>query len=409
MDVDTQLDRLAQVAVEVGVGLLPAQKLLLGAPLEAAPLARKIVEQAYRAGSRLVTVLWDDPSTTLARFRHAPRDSFAEVPGWLFDGTVRALREDHAYLHISAEDPALLAGQDPQLVATAAKARAAARRDWTEIISRMGINWCVIPAASAAWARMVFPGMRDDEAIGRLWTTIFAVCRVDRDDPVAAWRDHDAALTARRCALNDRRFSALHFRGPGTDLRVGLVEGHVWMGGSGRAGNGAICVPNVPTEEVFTMPHADRVEGTVTATKPLSLHGQLVEGIRVRFEAGRIVEASATGGQAVFDRLLDTDDGARRLGEVALVTKESTIARSGLLFFNSFFDENAASHIALGQAYAETLDGYDDLGPEGRRQHGANQSLIHVDWMIGSNQVDVDGMTAGGEAVPVMRSGAWVL
>jgi aminopeptidase len=208
--------------------------------------------------------------------------------------------------------------------------------------------------------------------------------------------------------MNEKRYAALHFRGPGTDLRVGLADDHLWMGGGTQAGTGAYCIPNMPTEEVFTTPHKDRVEGTVTSTKPLSHQGTLIEKIAVRFEGGRVVDAKASRGQEVLQRMIDTDDGARRLGEVALVPHSSPIASSGLLFLNTLFDENAASHIALGQAYSTCLKNGDQLTPEELAARGANESLIHVDWMIGSSEIDLDGITATGSAEPLMRKGEWV-
>ena len=208
--------------------------------------------------------------------------------------------------------------------------------------------------------------------------------------------------------MNEKRYAALHFRGPGTDLRVGLADDHQWMGGGTRAGNGAYCIPNMPTEEVFTTPHKDRVDGTVTSSKPLSHQGTLIEGIAVRFEGGRVVDAKASKGQEVLQRMIDTDEGARRLGEVALVPHSSPIATSGLLFFNTLFDENAASHIALGQAYSTCVKNGDQLTPEELAAKGANDSLIHVDWMIGSGQIDLDGVTSGGSTEPLMRKGEWV-
>ena len=204
-----------------------------------------------------------------------------------------------------------------------------------------------------------------------------------------------------------RRFSALHFKGPGTDLKVGLADDHLWLGGGTTAGNGNYCIPNMPTEEVFTTPHKDRVDGTVTSTKPLSHQGTLIEKIQVRFEGGRIVEAHAAKGEQVLQKLIETDDGARRLGEVSLVPNSSPISASGLLFLNTLFDENAACHIALGQAYSSCLKDGDKLTPEQLAGKGANDSLIHVDWMIGSGHIDVDGITASGSAEPVMRRGEW--
>ncbi len=208
--------------------------------------------------------------------------------------------------------------------------------------------------------------------------------------------------------MNEKRYSALHFKGPGTDLRVGLSDGHLWLGGGTTAGNGRYCIANMPTEEVFTTPHKDRVEGRVTSTKPLSHQGTMIEEISVRFEGGRIVEANATRGNQVLQRMIETDDGARRLGEVSLVPQSSPIASSGLLFLNTLFDENAACHIALGQAYSSCLKDGDTLSPEQLAARGANSSLIHVDWMIGSNRIDVDGLSASGHAEPVMRAGEWV-
>jgi aminopeptidase len=254
----------------------------------------------------------------------------------------------------------------------------------------------------------MFPDDAPDEALTKLWNAIFATSRVDSDDPVGAWKEHDADLHKRAAYLNEKRYSALRYRGPGTDFRLGLADDHLWLGGGTTAGNGFYCIPNLPTEEVFTTPHKARADGTVTASKPLSYQGTMIEGIQVRFAEGRIVEARATRGQEVLENLISTDDGARRLGEVALVPHSSPIAQSGLLFFNTLFDENAASHIALGQAYTSCLRDGDTLTPEQLAAKGANDSLIHVDWMIGSDKLDIDGITASDSAEPLMRKGEWV-
>jgi aminopeptidase len=254
----------------------------------------------------------------------------------------------------------------------------------------------------------MFPADKADVALAKLWDAIFKTSRVDVDDPVNVWKQHDADLHRRAELLNEKRYSTLHYLGPGTDFRLGLADDHLWMGGGTTAGNGLYCIPNLPTEEVFTTPHKDRAEGTITATKPLSHQGTMIEGIQVRFEAGRIVEARATRGQEVLQKLIDTDDGARRLGEVALVPHSSPIAHSGMIFFNTLFDENAASHIALGQAYTSCIRDGDKLTPEQLAAKGANDSLIHVDWMIGSDKLDIDGISAANVAEPLMRQGEWV-
>jgi aminopeptidase len=277
-----------------------------------------------------------------------------------------------------------------------------------ELITRHQINWTIVACATPAWAAAVFPDLPKDEALARLWDAIFASSRVDQPDPVAAWKKHDANLHARAGWLTEKQYSALHFRGPGTDLRVGLSDGHLWLGGGSTAQNGLYGIPNMPTEEVFTTPHKDRVEGRVKSTKPLSYQGTLIEEISVRFEAGRIVEAHAARGEQVLQRMIETDEGARRLGEVSLVPHSSPIASSGLLFMNTLFDENAACHIALGQAYSSCLKDGDSLTPEQLSARGANSSLIHVDWMIGSDRIDVDGVSAAGVSEPVLRAGEWV-
>jgi aminopeptidase len=320
----------------------------------------------------------------------------------------QAFRKGAARLAITGNDPSLLSKEDPEKVSRANRAMSKAYRPALELITRHEINWTIVACATPAWAAAMFPELPKDEAVARLWKAIFAASRVDQPDPVAAWKKHDANLHARCDLLNEKSYAALHFRGPGTDLRVGLSDGHLWLGGGTTAGNGQYCIANMPTEEVFTTPHKDRVDGKVTSTKPLSHQGTMIEGISVEFKGGKIVDAHADRGNQVLQRMIETDEGARRLGEVSLVPHSSPISASGLLFMNTLFDENAACHIALGQAYSSCLKDGDTLTPEQLTARGANSSLIHVDWMIGSNRIDVDGITAAGNSEPVMRSGEWV-
>ncbi len=402
-----KLDRLAEVAVKVGLQLQPGQDLFLTAPVGALPLVRAIAEHAYKAGAGLVTPLLSDDQVTLARYRHAPDASFDRAPTWLYDGVAKAFSANTARLAIVGDNPMLLSGQDPAKVARANKANSIAYQPALEKIAGFDINWSIIAYPGAAWAKLVFPGDEEEVAVAKLAEAIFAASRVDRDDPVAAWEAHNAALRGRTEWLNTHRFHALHFRGPGTDLTVGLADGHEWQGGASSAKNGVICNANIPTEEVFTTPHARRIEGYVSSTKPLSYQGTLIDEISVRFEAGRIIEAKASRGEEVLNKVLDTDEGASRLGEVALVPHSSPISKSGLLFFNTLFDENAACHIALGQCYSKCfLDGA-ALSPEQIAAQGGNKSLIHIDWMIGSGEVDIDGVHADGRRVPVFRKGEW--
>lgn len=403
-----KLDLLAEVAVRVGLGLQPGQELVMTASLDAVPLARRIAEQAYRAGAKLVTTLYVDDQATLLRYHHAPDASFDYAPQWLYDGLAAAYKSNAARLAITGGNPALLSNEDPDKVSRADRSLSKAYRPALELITRHEINWTIVASATPAWAALMFPNDAPDVAIARLWDAIFATTRIHTNDPVRAWKQHDATLQQRAAFLNEKRYTALQYRGPGTDFRLGLADDHLWLGGGTTAGNGNYCIPNMPTEEVFTTPHKDRADGIVTATKPLSHQGTMIEGIQVRFEAGRIVEARATRGQEVLEKLIATDDGARRLGEVALVPHSSPIAASGLLFYNTLFDENAASHIALGQAYTSCVRDGEKLTPDELAAKGANDSLIHVDWMIGSGQLDIDGITATGAAEPLMRQGEWV-
>ena len=403
-----KLDKLAEVAVQVGLGLSRGQELVMTASIDSLPLARRITEQAYRAGASLVTTLFSDDEATLARFHHAPDESFDRAAGWLYDGIGAAFKSGAARLAIAGANPALLANEDPDKVGRANRAVSQAYRPALELITRHEINWTIVAGATPAWAALMFADDAPEAAMEKLWDAIFQTTRINVDDPVAAWKTHDANLHKRAAHLNEKRYFALHYRGPGTDFRLGLADDHLWLGGGTTAGNGLYCIPNMPTEEVFTTPHKDRADGTVTASKPLSHQGTMIEGIQVRFEGGRIVEARATRGQEVLQKLIATDEGAGRLGEVALVPHSSPIASSGLLFYNTLFDENAASHIALGQAYSSCLREGDKLTKEELAGRGANDSLIHVDWMIGSDKLDIDGITASGTAEPLMRQGEWV-
>ncbi|HEX9201053.1 MAG TPA: aminopeptidase [Acidobacteriaceae bacterium] len=407
---DEKLDRLAEVAVRVGLGLREGQELVLSAPIEALPLVRRITDHAYRAGALLVTTLFADDPCVLSRFGNAPDASFDYAPVWLQDAIATAFRNGAARMAIAGTNPALLSGQDPAKVARVNVAMSKATKPAMELITRHEINWTIVAAATPEWAKLVFPGEPEEQAVAKLWEAIFQASRITGDDPVADWLAHGARLKQRVDFLNAKRYTALHFKSSdgSTDLKVGLADQHLWAGGGTTAGNGVYCQPNIPTEECFTTPHKDRVDGVVLASKPLSHQGTLIENIRCRFEAGRIVEATATAGEDVLNRLISTDDGARRLGEVALVPASSPISATGILFWSTLFDENAASHIALGQAYSTCLIGGEKMDDEALTALGANSSLIHVDWMIGSAAMDVDGIAADGSVELLMRAGEWV-
>jgi aminopeptidase len=414
MDLERQLHVYAELAVRVALNLQPGQRLLIigplasgGASLEAAPLARQIAAAAYRAGSPLVETLYGDEVQQALRFKHAPRDSFSGFSAWLPKALSEHVAAGHAVLSISANDPDLLQGEPAELVSAMLQATAREMRPFREQVSRNTTNWAIVAAASAGWAEKIFPGLPTVEAVSRLWDAIARMCRLDAADPLAAWEAHLGTLAARSAYLNSRRYAALKYTGPGTDLVLGLPDGHIWVSGRSASRNGIPFTANLPTEEVFTIAHKDRVDGTVRASKPLSYGSTLIDGFGVTFERGRIVKMTADKNPDTLQRLLDTDEGARRLGEVALVPHSSPISQSGLLYYNTLFDENAASHIALGNAYKFTLKGGNDMSDAEFEQAGGNRSGVHVDFMIGSGELDIDGVLANGTTEPLMRKGEW--
>jgi aminopeptidase len=402
-----KLQTLAEVAIQVGLGLKPGQDLYMTAPTSALPLARLIAAEAYKAGAGLVPTIFSDEDMTLARYRYGHDEGFDRAPGWLYEGVAKAFGENTARLAIAGDNPMLLAEQDTDKVGRANRALSKAYKPAQAKIVQFDINWTIVPYPGAAWARQVFQNDDEETAVRKLADAIFAATRISTPDPVAAWAAHNARLKERQTWLTGKNFKALKYTGPGTDLTLGLADGHAWKGGASPARNGITCNPNIPTEEVFTTPHRLHVDGVVRSTKPLSHNGTLITDIAVKFEGGRIVEAHASKGEDVLLKAMDTDEGGRRLGEVALVPHSSPISQSGILFYNTLFDENAASHIALGQCYSKCfLDG-ETITPDEVARRGGNTSNIHIDWMIGSAEIDIDGIGQDGSITPVMRKGEW--
>ena len=405
---ENKIDKLANLAVKRGVGLQKGQNLLITAPIESLPLVRKIAEHAYKEGASIVTPLFTDSDITLSRFKYAPDESFDSATDWLFNGMGEAFDNNTARMAIAGDDPMLLSQMDPDKVSRANKAMAKAYKPARERITEFKINWNIVSWPGSAWASRVFPELPLEEAIVKLADAIFDASRASVEDPIQAWDDHNEQLRIKTNWLNEKNFAALQYNGPNTNLRVGLADEHEWMGGASKAQNGIICNPNIPSEEVFTTPHAYKVDGTVSSTKPLSYQGTLIDNIKVTFKEGKIIEAHASKGEEVLQKVLKSDEGASRIGEVALVPHSSPISQSGIIFYNTLFDENAASHIALGQCYSKCFKGDLDLSKEEITKRGGNSSMIHIDWMIGSDQIDVDGIDQNGDSVPIFRKGEWV-
>ena len=395
---------LAELAVHVGADLQPGQDVVVAPwdPLQA-PIARAVAEEAYAAGARYVSVVYWDGAAKASRLRHAPEDSLGFVPDWVRRVTTEAIERRSAWISLMGDpDPDVFADVDQDRLG---RDQMPYIPELFELISSRAVNWTVVPGPTPAWAKRLF-GEPDEE---RLWETLAPILRMDAEDPVQAWRDHVARLNDRAAALNERRFTSVRFDGPDTDLTVGLIEGHQWLAGVFPTTWGPVPVVNMPTEEVFTTPDRHRVEGTVRMTRPvLMTGGALIEGLRLRFESGRIVDVSADANADAVRAQIALDEGAARLGEIALVDNSSPVGRSGILFGDLLLDENAASHVAWGNAYEQAVTDLPDDGDE-RERLGFNRSLVHQDAMIGSPEVDVDGVEASGAAVPIMRGGAWVL
>ncbi len=407
LDFEQSLRKYAELAVKIGVNVQPGQRVIVRAGIDQAMLVRLIAASAYQAGARLVDVIWDDEQIDLIRFQHAPRDSFEESSSWLPSALLEYAQRGDALISISGNNPDLLKDQNPELVARSRQASSIKFQPFADLLMRSELNWLVVAAPVASWAAKVFPELAAEQQMSRLWDIIFDTCRLKQADPIAAWEQHIAQLSARSEYLNRKQYVALKYTAPGTDLTIGLPRAHIWKSARDISAKGIAFVPNMPTEEIFTLPHKDRASGVVTASKPLNYGGILIENFRLTFAEGRVVDIDAESGAATLRKLIETDAGAGRLGEVALVPHSSPIAQSGLLFYNTLFDENAASHIALGRAYQFTLAGGTAMSDEEFGQAGGNNSLVHVDFMIGSATMDIDGLTEHGAAEPVMRAGEW--
>jgi len=401
-EVDKRLEQYARLAVEVGLNLQPGQTLAVNALLEHAPFAREIARQAYAAGARYVDVLYSDQHVRRAHIENADDDALGFSPPWLVQRLDELGRTGGALLAITGNpEPELYADLDGSRVA---RSRMRAVAEASLRLTDGLCNWTIVAYPNEGWAEAVF----GDPDVGRLWEAVAHAVRLDAPDPVRAWREHIERLQARAHALSERRFDHLRYRGPGTDLVIGLHPEGEWLAALDRS-NGIDHVANMPTEEVFTSPDSRRVDGTVRSTLPLQIQGNIVRDLEVRFEGGRAVEVRAASGEDVMRTHVATDDGAARLGEVALVDGRSAVGETGIVFYDTLFDENASSHIALGAAVVQAVPWAGELGPDERSARGVNHSSIHTDFMIGSSDLEVDGVSTSGEAVPILRGGDWLL
>lgn len=407
MTLQKNLEKYAELIVSTGLAIKPGDKLKIRVTEETLPLVRLVSRKAYERGALDVDYEFSDDTLVLDRYLYAPEESFAKYPVGRIDYLEKQFKDGYHVLSLVAPDPELLKPVDPKRINTWQKTAGLAAKRIQKYTMQNKVKWCVAGVACKAWAKAAFPKLSEAEAMEKLWENIFKAARVDQKDPVVAWQKHDQALKAHKDFLNKAHFDKIHLKGPGTDLMVGLPEKHIWEGGSGVSAGGDTFFPNMPTEEIFSMPDADHVDGTLAATLPLAVRGQIVDKFHFTFKDGKVVDYDAKVGKAILDGLLDTDDGAKRLGEIALVPHNSPISQTGVLFKNTLFDENASCHFALGMAYSENLKGSTRRSEEENRKLGMNNSLIHVDFMVGSEKVTVTGIKQDGSKVVLLKDGEW--
>lgn len=401
------LKKYAELAVKIGVNIQKNQTLVINSPIECAEFTRLLSKEAYAAGAKNVHVEWSDEELTLIKFMNAPEATFKEFPKWKADGFEELAKNGAAFLSISASNPELLKEVDPTRISESNKTRSVALKKYREYIMNSTVAWSVVSIPTVGWAKKVFPDLSEEKAVEKLWENIFKIVRVDKANPVEAWNEHLNNLQEKVDFLNKKKFKKLHYVSKGTDLTIELPEKHVWAGGGEYNTKKTYFVANMPTEEVFTLPLKTGVNGTVKSTKPLNYSGNLIDNFTLTFKDGKIVDFSAEKGYETLKKLIETDEGSHYLGEVALVPYDSPISNSDIIFYNTLFDENASCHLALGEAYPICLEGGSEMTSEELAKAGANDSLTHVDFMIGSADLDITGETKGGEVISIFKAGNW--
>ena len=407
MSFEQTLEKYAALAVNVGVNIQPGQTLSINAPLEAAPFVRLVTEKAYKSGAKHVYVDWNDEVLTRLKFDLAPEEAFSEFPAWKAHAREELAKEGAAFMSIYAENPDLLKGVDAKRIASAHKVAGEAMKVYRDYVQADKVSWCVISVPTKEWAAKVFPDVAPEKQEEKLWDAIFQATRANLENPVESWKKHDETLHKKVDYLNEKHYKALHYTGPGTDLTIELPEKHVWAGASSLNEKNVPFMANIPTEEVFTLPLKTGVNGQVSSTKPLAFAGNIIDNFTLTFENGRIVEYKADIGEEALKHLVETDEGSHFLGEVALVPHDSPISNTNILFYNMLFDENASCHLAIGHAHATNLIGSKTMTKEELAENGANSSIIHEDFMIGSAKLNIDGITADGTHEPIFCKGNW--
>lgn len=404
-----KLKKYAELTVRSGLNIQEGQILAINAHLESAAFTRELVREAYKQGAKRVHVDWGDTETQRIHFEEMPEESLKEFPKWRKEMFQELVNNNGAILQLTGTDPSGLAGVDPSRIQLAQQAAGKELKFFQAAQLKGDINWCIIGVPTEKWAKQVFPEVTTEEAVENLWEKIFETVRLDQEDPVLAWEEHAENLHAKINYLNEKHFKTLHYKAPGTDLSIELHPDHLWLGAGDKSTSGVTFLPNMPTEEVFTAPKSTGVNGKVTSTKPLALHGNLIENFSFTFKDGKVIDFTAEKGYDTLKAMLETDENAKYLGEVALVPDASPISQSGITFFNTLYDENASCHIALGNAITTNIKDGGTLSEEELKASGANQSMVHTDFMIGSPSLDIDAETHDGECIALFRNGNWAI
>jgi aminopeptidase len=400
------LEKYARLLIRTGINIQKGQTLVINSPIECASFARSLSRIAYTEGAREVVINWRDELSSKIKFMHAPEEVFEEFPDWQRDFYLSNVRKGAAFLNISASDPELMKDVNPERMVKAQKASSTAIKEYRERLMSNRNVWCVASIPTIAWAKKVFPKLSEDEAVEKLWDAIFKTVRVDTIDPVASWETHKMNLKKSMDFLNSNNFKYLQYKNSlGTDLKIELPENHLWLGGSEYTPEGIEFIANMPTEEVFTLPKKTGVNGIVVSSKPLNYNGNLIEKFSLTFKEGRIVDFKAEKGYDILKKMIETDEGSYYLGEVALVPHDSPISNSNILFYNTLFDENASCHLAIGKAYPVCIKNGENLSDEELAKLEVNDSIVHEDFMVGSEDLQIVGVTAEGEEISVFKNG----
>lgn len=406
---EQQLEQYAELIVKVGVNIQKGQPLFVTCSVEMAQLARLVAKKAYETGASNVHIEWTDETLSRLKYENAADEVFTTYPEYEALKRNTFVEKGGAFVSIVSDNPDLLKGIDSSRLSNWQKSSGKALENFRRAMQADQISWTVVAAAGQAWAEKVFPDVDPEQAVDQLWTAIFNAVRLNTPDPVKAWEEHNSNLHKKVDILNSKHFHKLHYTAPGTDLTVELPKKHLWVGASSTNVNHIPFMANMPTEEVFSVPQKDGVNGYVSSTKPLSYSGNIIDNFKLTFENGRIVKVEAEQGQEILEHLVETDEGSHYLGEVALVPHHSPISESNILFYNTLFDENASNHLAIGSGYAFNVEGGKSMSKEELAAAGVNSSLTHVDFMIGSAEMNIDGIHEDGTTEPIFRNGNWII